>query len=97
MAQAHPALGHRAPTESVGCSCMESIPTIRAKQSRHVKTLIDRMRNTRKHYHHLVLKGVITSAKSYYVYLKHMESMYTLRSSYIIQFDLNSPLQIACT
>ena len=78
------ALGHCAPTESVGCSCIESIPTIRAKQSRRVKTLIDRMRNTRKHDYHLVLKGVITSAESYFVYLKHMESIHTLHSSYII-------------
>ena len=39
------------------CSCMESIPTIRANQSRHVKTLTDRMCNSRKHHHHLVLKG----------------------------------------
>ena len=61
-----------APTESgVGCSCMERIPTIRAKQSRHVETLIDKMSNTRKHYHHLVLMEVITSAITHDFNLKH--------------------------
>ena len=84
IAQAHPALGRCASTESVGYSCMESIPTIRAKQWRHVNTLIDKMRNTRKHHHPLFLKGVITSAKIYDVYLKHKEPMYTLHASYII-------------
>ena len=84
LAQAHPARRRCAPTVSVGCSCMESIPTIRANQSRHVKTWIDRMHNTSKHHHLLVLKGVLPSAKTYHVYFKHMESMHTLHASYII-------------
>ena len=63
---------------------MESIPTIIAKQLRHVETLIDRIRNTKKHHHHLVIQGVTNAAKTYDAYLKHMESMHTLHASYII-------------
>ena len=51
IAQAHPARG-----------LMGSIFTISANQLGFVETLINRMRNTRKHHHPVVLKGVIASA-----------------------------------